>query len=75
MNNNLIYLFGMYELDTDSIIVYTNDSNPFIINCQKYNSSVILENPDDCISLQTCTGYSSTVCRTCSQIRWIARIC
>ena len=37
MNNNLIYLFGMYELDTDSIIVYTNDSNPFIINCQMSN--------------------------------------
>lgn len=51
MNNNLIYLFGMYELDTDSIIVYTNDSNPFIINCQKYNSSVILENPDDIVYL------------------------
>ena len=51
MTNNLIYLFGMYELDTDSIIVYTNDSNPFIISCQKYNSSVILENPDDIVYL------------------------
>lgn len=43
MNNNLIYLFGMYEPDTDSIIVYANDSIPFIINCQKYNSSVMLD--------------------------------
>lgn len=51
MNNNLIYLFGMYEPDTDSIIVFTNDSNPFVINCQKYNSSVILENPDDIVYL------------------------
>ena len=25
MNNNLIYLFGMYEPDTDSIVVYAND--------------------------------------------------
>lgn len=46
MNNNLIYLFGMYEPVTDSIVVYANDSKPFIINCQKCNSSVILDNPD-----------------------------
>lgn len=42
MNNNLIYLFGMYEPDTDYIIIHTNDRKPFIINCQKHNSSVIL---------------------------------
>ena len=59
MNNNLIYLFGMYELDTDSIIVYTNDSNPFIINCQKYNSSVILENPDDISKLILAKGLDA----------------
>ena len=29
MNHNLIYLFGMYEPDTDSIVVYANDSIPF----------------------------------------------
>ena len=51
MNHNLIYLFGMYELDTDSIVIYTNDSDPFIINCQKCNSSVILDNPDDIVYL------------------------
>lgn len=51
MNNNLIYLFGMYEPDSDSIVIYTNDSDPFIINCQKYNSSVILDNPDDIVYL------------------------
>lgn len=51
MNNNLIYLFGMYEPDTDSIIVYTNDSESTLINCQKYNSSVILDNPDDIVYL------------------------
>ena len=45
--NNSCYLFGMYEPDTDSIVVYANDSDPFIINCQKCNSSVILNNPDD----------------------------
>ena len=51
MNNNLIYQFGMYEPDTGSIVVYANDSKPFIINCQKCNSSVILDNPDDVVYL------------------------
>ena len=51
MNNNLIYQFGMYKPDTDSIVVYANDSKPFIINCQKCNSSVILDNPDDIVYL------------------------
>ena len=49
--NNPCYLFGMYEPDTDSIVVYANDSDPFIINCQKCNSSVILNNPDDIVYL------------------------
>lgn len=51
MNNNLIYLFGVYEPDSDSIVVYANDSDPFIINCHKCNSSVILDNPDDIVYL------------------------
>lgn len=51
MNNNLIYQFGMYKPDTDSIVVYAYDSKPFIINCQKCNSSVILNNPDDIVYL------------------------
>ena len=51
MNNNLIYQFGMYKPDTDSIVVYAYDSKPFIINCQKCNSSVILDNPDDIVYL------------------------
>lgn len=41
----------MYEPVTDSIVVYANDSKPFIINCQKCNSSVILDNPDDIVYL------------------------
>ena len=49
--NNPCYLFGMYEPVTDSIVVYANDSKPFIINCQKCNSSVILDNPDDIVYL------------------------
>lgn len=34
-----------------SIIVYTNDSVSILINYQKYNSSVILDNPDDIVYL------------------------
>lgn len=41
----------MYKPDTDSIVVYANNSKPFIINCQKCNSSVILDNPDDIVYL------------------------
>ena len=49
--NNSCYLFGMYEPNIDSIVIYANDSKPFIINCQKCNSSVILDNPDDIVQL------------------------
>lgn len=49
--NNSCYLFGMYEPDTDSIVIYANDSDPFIISRQKCNSSVILDNPDDIVYL------------------------
>ena len=49
--NNSCYLFGMYEPNIDSIVIYANDSDPFIINCQKYNSSVILDNSDDIVYL------------------------
>lgn len=55
MNNNLIYLFGMYEPDSDSITIYANNVKPFIINCQKYNPSVILDNPDDIVHLYRLT--------------------
>ena len=34
-----------------SLVIYANDSDPFIINCQKCNSSVILDNPDDIVYL------------------------
>ena len=40
VSNNLIYLFGMYEPDSDSITIYANDGKPFIINCQKCNPSL-----------------------------------
>ena len=36
MNNNLLYLFSMYEPDSDSIVVYANDSDPFILDFGNY---------------------------------------
>ena len=43
--NNPCYLFGMYEPDTDSVIVNaindTYTSTPLIISCEKCNSALI----------------------------------
>ena len=46
--NNPCYLFGMYEPDTDSVIINnTYTSTPLTISCKKCNSSVLLDSPDD----------------------------
>ena len=49
--NNPCYLFGMYESNTDSIIVSAiNDTytgTPLTISCEKCNSTVLLNTPDD----------------------------
>ena len=49
--NNLRYLFGMHEPDTDSVIVNAiNDTytdTPLTISCKKCNSAVLLDTPDD----------------------------
>ena len=49
--NNPCYLFSMYEPDTDSVIVNAiNDTytgTPLSISCKKYNSSVLLDTPND----------------------------
>ena len=49
--NNPYYLFGMYESDTDSVIINAiNDTytgTPLTINCKKCNSAVLLDIPDD----------------------------
>ncbi len=48
---NPCYLFGMYESDTDSVIVnaindtYTGTS--LTISCEKRNSAVLFDTPDD----------------------------
>ena len=49
--NNPCYLFGMYQPDTDSVIVNaihdTYASTPLTISCKKCNSAVLLNTPDD----------------------------
>jgi hypothetical protein len=46
-----IYVFGMYEPDTNSVIINAiNDiysGTPLIISCEKYNSAVLLDTPND----------------------------
>lgn len=49
--NNTYYLFGMYEPDTNSVIINaindTYSGTPLTISCEKCNSSVLLDTPDD----------------------------
>ena len=49
--NKPCYLFGMYEPDTNSVIVNalnnTYTGTPLTISCKKCNSSVLLDTPDD----------------------------
>ena len=49
--NNSCYLFGMYEPDTNSVIINaindTYSGTPLTISCEKCNSSVLLYTPDD----------------------------
>ena len=49
--NNPCYLFGMYQSDTDSVILNvindTDSDTPLTISCENCNSSVLLDTPDD----------------------------
>lgn len=49
--NNPSYMFGMYEPDTDSVIVNAiNDTytdTPLTISCEECNSAVLLDTSDD----------------------------
>ena len=49
--NNPFYLFSMYEPNTDSVIVNAiNDTytdTPITISCEKCNSAVLLDAPND----------------------------
>lgn len=53
--NNSCYLFGMYEPDTNSVIINaindTYSGTPLTISCEKCNSSVLLDTPYDIMYL------------------------
>ena len=51
MNNNLNFLFGMYEPATDSVIINTGENSIFVIRCKECNSSVNLDDPNDIVYL------------------------
>jgi hypothetical protein len=51
MNNNLNFLFGMYDPATDSIIVNTSEYSVLVIRCKECNSCVIFEEPNDIVYL------------------------
>ena len=60
--NNPCYLFGMYEPDTNSVIVNAiNDTytgTPLTISCEKCNSAVLLDTPDNIAYLYRLTHES-----------------
>ena len=64
--NNPCYMFGMYEPDTNSIIINAiNDtySDTFLtISCEKCNSSVLLDTPDDIAYLYRLAQESPLLC-------------
>lgn len=51
MNNNLNFLFGMYEPATDSVIVNTSGNSILVIRCKECNSCIIFEEPNDIVYL------------------------
>ena len=51
MNNNLNFLFGMYDPSTDTLIVSTGENSVLVIRCKKCNSSVIFDEPNDVVYL------------------------
>ena len=51
MNNNLNFLFGMYEPATDSIIANIDENTILVIRCKECNSSVIFDVPNDIVYL------------------------
>lgn len=44
-NHSFSYRFGMYEPSTDSVIINTGKLSALVIQCQKYNSSIVLNDP------------------------------
>ncbi len=51
INNNLNFLFGMYEPATDSVIINTAENSILAIHCKECNSTVIFDDPNDIVYL------------------------
>ena len=51
MNNNLNFLFGMYEPAIDSVIINTVENAILVIRCKECNFSVIFDDPTDIVYL------------------------
>jgi len=47
MNTNPIFLFGIYDPATDSVIVNAGENSILVIRYKECNSSVIFEEPTD----------------------------
>lgn len=45
--NNLNYLFGIYDAFSDSVIVNSGNRTALMISCKECNASVILSEPED----------------------------
>ena len=71
--NKPCYLFGMYEPDTNSVIVNalnnTYTGTPLTISCKKCNSSVLLDTPDDIAYL---IGWHRKA--LCFMLNWLANL-
>ena len=71
--NKPCYLFGMYEPDTNSVIVNalnnTYTGTPLTISCKKCNSSVLLDTPDDIAYL-----YRLAQKALCFMLNWLANL-
>ena len=71
--NKPCYLFGMYEPDTNSVIVNalnnTYTGTPLTISCKKCNSSVLLDTPDDIAYLYRLAQES-----LCFMLNWLANL-
>lgn len=51
MNNNLNFLFGMYDPATDTVIVNTGENSVLVIRCKECNSRVIFDELNDIVYL------------------------
>lgn len=51
MNNDLNFVFGMYEPSTDSIIVNAGENAILVICCKDCTSRVIFDDPNDIVYL------------------------